>query len=128
MCAITNLPPPFSASLLNVVRRTSGVLAAEGEISGTAQLIDQHGKSIGATGGAPTLLLVAETDLATVLGHIEQQKPDLLVIDSVQTIASAHRREQFGCQCWKPPAMMSAWQWTSPRHRRRSMGRHLHRW
>ena len=38
---------------------------------------------------APTLLLVAETDLATVLGHIEQQDPDLLVVDSVQTIASA---------------------------------------
>jgi DNA repair protein RadA/Sms len=38
---------------------------------------------------APTLLLVAETDLATVLGHIEQQGPDLLVVDSVQTIASA---------------------------------------
>ena len=38
---------------------------------------------------APTLLLVSETDLATVLGHIEQQNPDLLVVDSVQTIASA---------------------------------------
>ena len=35
------------------------------------------------------MLLVAETDLATVLGHIEQQDPDLLVVDSVQTIASA---------------------------------------
>ena len=38
---------------------------------------------------APTLLLVSETDLATVLGHIEKEDPDLLVVDSVQTIASA---------------------------------------
>ncbi|WP_028050551.1 DNA repair protein RadA [Cellulomonas sp. URHD0024] len=37
---------------------------------------------------APTLLLVSETDLATVLGHIEKEDPDLLVVDSVQTIAS----------------------------------------
>lgn len=38
---------------------------------------------------APGLLLAAETDLATVLGHIEATDPDLLVVDSVQTIASA---------------------------------------
>ena len=35
------------------------------------------------------LLLAAETDLGTVLGHVEQIEPDLLVVDSVQTIASA---------------------------------------
>lgn len=38
---------------------------------------------------APGLLLAAETDLGTVLGHIEAVNPDLLVVDSVQTIASA---------------------------------------
>lgn len=38
---------------------------------------------------APGLLLAAETDLATVLGHVEATDPDLLVVDSVQTIASA---------------------------------------
>lgn len=38
---------------------------------------------------APGLLLASETDLATVLGHIEATDPDLLVVDSVQTIASA---------------------------------------
>ncbi|WP_420113385.1 DNA repair protein RadA [Pseudactinotalea sp.] len=37
----------------------------------------------------PGLLLAAETDLGQVLGHIEAQQPDLLVVDSVQTIASA---------------------------------------
>ena len=37
---------------------------------------------------ARTLYLAAETDLATVLGHIEAVQPDLVVVDSVQTIAS----------------------------------------
>ncbi|MFI2754785.1 DNA repair protein RadA [Cellulomonas sp. P22] len=37
----------------------------------------------------PHLLLAAETDLGTLLGHVEQVDPDLLVVDSVQTIASA---------------------------------------
>jgi len=35
------------------------------------------------------LLLAAETDLAAVLGHLDQVRPALLVVDSVQTIASA---------------------------------------
>ncbi len=35
------------------------------------------------------LYLAAEVDLAAVLGHIDAVKPDLLVVDSVQTIASA---------------------------------------
>jgi DNA repair protein RadA/Sms len=38
---------------------------------------------------APHLYLAAETDLAAVLGHVEQVRPDLVVIDSVQTIGSA---------------------------------------
>jgi len=37
----------------------------------------------------PNLLLADETDLASVLGHIEQSDPDLFVLDSVQTVASA---------------------------------------
>jgi DNA repair protein RadA/Sms len=35
------------------------------------------------------LLLAAETDLAAVLGHVDQVRPALLVVDSVQTVASA---------------------------------------
>ena len=35
------------------------------------------------------LFLAAETDLATVLGHIDQVQPGVLIVDSVQTIASA---------------------------------------
>ena len=37
----------------------------------------------------PHLYLAAETDLAAILGHIEAVQPSLLVVDSVQTIASA---------------------------------------
>lgn len=36
-----------------------------------------------------TLWLSSETDLAVVLGQIEQVEPDLLIVDSVQTVASA---------------------------------------
>jgi DNA repair protein RadA/Sms len=38
---------------------------------------------------ADRLMLAAETDLATVLGHIEEVAPSLLVVDSVQTIGTA---------------------------------------
>ncbi len=38
---------------------------------------------------APGLLLAAETDLGTVLGQIEATDPTVLVLDSVQTIASS---------------------------------------
>ena len=38
---------------------------------------------------ARTLYLAAETDLATVLGQIDEIQPELVVVDSVQTIASA---------------------------------------
>lgn len=37
----------------------------------------------------PDLYLAAETDLSVVVGHIEQVEPSLVVVDSVQTIASA---------------------------------------
>ncbi len=44
----------------------------------------------GRTGGlAERLYLAAETDLGTVLGHIEEVAPSLLVVDSIQTIATA---------------------------------------
>lgn len=37
----------------------------------------------------PLLFLAAEVDLATILGQIDQVKPDLLIVDSVQTVASS---------------------------------------
>jgi DNA repair protein RadA/Sms len=38
---------------------------------------------------ADDLYLAAETDLSAVLGHLDQVRPDVLVVDSVQTIGSA---------------------------------------
>ena len=38
---------------------------------------------------ARSLFLASETDLATVLGQVEQVQPELLVVDSVQTVSSA---------------------------------------
>src|SRR3546814_7823410 len=35
------------------------------------------------------LYLAAETDLATVLGQIDQVRPQLLIVDSVQTVSSS---------------------------------------
>lgn len=37
----------------------------------------------------PSLYLAAETDLAAALGHVDAVRPSLLVVDSVQTLASA---------------------------------------
>src|SRR5690554_6623232 len=37
----------------------------------------------------PTLYLAAETDLATILGQVDQIDPDLLIVDSVQTVSSS---------------------------------------
>lgn len=38
---------------------------------------------------APTLWLAAETDLSAVIAHVDTVQPELLVVDSVQTIASS---------------------------------------
>jgi DNA repair protein RadA/Sms len=38
---------------------------------------------------SPTLMLAAETDLATVLGQIDAVRPHLVVVDSVQTVSSS---------------------------------------
>lgn len=38
---------------------------------------------------APNLLIASETDLGAVLGHVEDIDPALLIVDSVQTLASS---------------------------------------
>jgi DNA repair protein RadA/Sms len=77
-----------STLLLDVASRAAQhartVLYVTGEES--ASQVRVRAERIGAL--RPRLLLAAETDLATILGHIEQVSPDLLVVDSVQTIAS----------------------------------------
>lgn len=35
------------------------------------------------------LYLASETDLATILGHIDEVKPELVIVDSVQTVSSS---------------------------------------
>jgi DNA repair protein RadA/Sms len=66
-------------------RRGGRVLYITGEES--AGQVRLRAGRIGAL--EPDLLLADETDLATVLGHVEHVAPDLLVVDSVQTVASA---------------------------------------
>ncbi len=66
-------------------RRDGPVLYVTGEES--AAQVRLRADRIGALDDA--LLLAAETDLATVLGHVAATNPRLLVVDSVQTISSA---------------------------------------
>ncbi|WP_324649484.1 DNA repair protein RadA [Georgenia sp. H159] len=78
-----------STLLLDVAARaaeqsTGQVLYVTGEES--ASQVRLRAERIGAL--AERLLLTAENDLATVLGHIEAAEPSLVVVDSVQTIAS----------------------------------------
>lgn len=78
-----------STLLLDVAARAAresrSVLYVSGEES--AAQVRMRAERIEAI--ARTLYLAAETDLATVLGQIGQVEPDLVVIDSVQTITSA---------------------------------------
>ncbi|WP_454086078.1 DNA repair protein RadA [Georgenia sp. Marseille-Q6866] len=78
-----------STLLLDVAARaaeqgTGSVLYVTGEES--ASQVRLRAERIGAM--AERLLLTAENDLATVLGHIEAADPSLVVVDSVQTISS----------------------------------------
>lgn len=78
-----------STLLLDVAARAAAsglrVLYVSGEES-SAQ-VASRAERIGAL--TPALLLASETDLGAVLGHIDAVSPQLLVIDSVQTLASA---------------------------------------
>jgi DNA repair protein RadA/Sms len=63
----------------------SRVLYVTGEES-AAQVRLRAGRTGALT---PSLWLAAETELGAVLAHLDAVKPDLLVLDSVQTVASA---------------------------------------
>jgi DNA repair protein RadA/Sms len=77
-----------STLLLDVAARAArggrSVLYVSGEES--AAQVRMRAERIEAM--AASLFLAAETDLATVLGQIEAVQPELVVVDSVQTIAS----------------------------------------
>ena len=78
-----------STLLLDVASRSAEarrrVLYVSGEES--ASQVRLRADRIGAL--HPELFLAAETDLAAVLGHLDAVRPTLLVVDSVQTVASA---------------------------------------
>ncbi|GAA3605613.1 DNA repair protein RadA [Marihabitans asiaticum] len=77
-----------STLLLDVAARAAAgrpVLYVSGEES--AAQVRARAQRIGAL--ADGLYLASETDLGTVLAHLEQRSPALVVVDSVQTLASA---------------------------------------
>jgi DNA repair protein RadA/Sms len=78
-----------STLLLDVAARAAragrSVLYVSGEES--AAQVRLRAERIGAL--APGLYLAAETDLGTILGQLDAVTPHLVVVDSVQTVASA---------------------------------------
>lgn len=68
----------------NAARTGRTVLYVSGEES--AEQIKLRADRVGAD--AHDLFIAAETDLSVILGHIEEVDPGLLIVDSVQTIAS----------------------------------------
>lgn len=68
------------------------VLYASGEES--AEQIKLRADRVGAN--AHDLFIASETDLSTILGHIDDVQPDLLIVDSVQTIASGEVEGRVG--------------------------------
>lgn len=85
-------PGAGKSTLLNHVahtmalrNQTANVLYVSGEES--VEQISVRARRIGAT--APGVLLAEETDLSCLLGHVEAHDPVLLIVDSVQAVASA---------------------------------------
>lgn len=78
-----------STLLLDVAARAARSGATALYVSGEESAAQVRSRAERIEAMARSLFLAAETDLATVLGQIDQVQPDLLVIDSVQTIASA---------------------------------------
>ena len=65
-----------------IARRGERVLYSSGEEStGQVRMRAERTNAL-----EPSLFLAAETDLAVVLGQIEETQPDLVIVDSVQTL------------------------------------------
>lgn len=75
-----------------VARRVGPVLYVSAEE--TAAQVRRRADRIGAV--ADRLLLAAETDLGLLLGHLDRQRPRLLILDSVQAVSSAEVAGQPG--------------------------------
>ena len=89
-CGIVGLPNVGKSTLLLEVaahwaRADQTTLYVSGEES--AAQVRLRAERTGAV--ADQLYLAAETDLATILGHIDAVKPSLVIVDSVQTVSSA---------------------------------------
>ena len=85
-----------STLLLDVAARAARGGAATLYVSGEESAPQVRARAGRIDALADSLYLAAETDLATVLGHIEASAPELLVVDSVQTIASSDVEGQAG--------------------------------
>ncbi|MEU6344541.1 DNA repair protein RadA [Streptomyces sp. NPDC046977] len=77
-----------STLLLDVAAKAAGPQARTLYVTGeeSASQVRLRADRIGAL--SDHLYLAAETDLSAVLGHLDDVKPSLLVLDSVQTVAS----------------------------------------
>ncbi|CCI54054.1 DNA repair protein RadA [Nostocoides jenkinsii] len=78
-----------STLLLDVAARAARSGATALYVSGEESAAQVRARAERIEAIADTLYLAAETDLATVLAHIDQVSPQVMVIDSVQTIASS---------------------------------------
>ena len=85
-----------STLLLDVAARAARQGAATLYVSGEESAPQVRARAGRIDALADSLYVAAETDLATVLGHIEASAPELLVVDSVQTIASSDVEGQAG--------------------------------
>ena len=85
-----------STLLLDVAARVARGGGAVLYVSGEESAAQVRGRAERIDAIADTLYLAAETDLSTVLGHVEARSPDLLVLDSVQTVASSEIEGQAG--------------------------------
>lgn len=86
-----SLIPTHNSTLLSAVsakaaRNSGPVLYVTGEES--AAQVRLRAERTGDL--APNLWLAAETDLSAVIAHVDAVQPEMLVVDSVQTIASSH--------------------------------------
>lgn len=82
-----------STLLLDVAGRAAREGGPEGErrvlyITGEESAAQVRTRAERIEAMARTLFLASETDLATVLGQIERVEPELVIVDSVQTISS----------------------------------------
>jgi len=71
-------------------RRGLRVLYVSAEESASqVRLRAERTGALSSENGADELYLAAETDLATILGQVDVVQPELLIVDSVQTVSSA---------------------------------------